>query len=386
VYDDTGDGQTFAYTIGLHDLGLPELHVWARPTHGHDPGADFSLSVKDLALLLNRFGAQLRNGDTTPGDTIVEEVDAGLTEIRYTIGQPGPAADVDAFHVHADATVIPVRWVLCRPEIGEPVHVPPERIAELARRCGLRPAPSTGPHTFGPWGPVIDELRALVEATAPNELFAVAANVLEVRDTLGWIVGVSATAARPAGRVAEHSAAIEAAHSDADLASADPCFDDPEDPDLRGGIANFLGQMLSAVYGGVAVVDALPPDSATLTTELAEMLANPRRSWKRLTAHAGADPVVRRWTRTFLRPDYSPRMEVPASPAELAAGHHARHEALRNGMGSAAWLRLGRGEDDHGGIVGDAICAAVLAAAGLISAGELATASAPARRLFRDQR
>jgi hypothetical protein len=66
VVDDTGGGQDLAYADGLHDLGLPELHVWARLAHGDDPGADFGLSVDDQCRLLNRFGAQLRSGDLAP--------------------------------------------------------------------------------------------------------------------------------------------------------------------------------------------------------------------------------------------------------------------------------------------------------------------------------
>ena len=40
VFDPDGTGRDFAYTIGLHTRGLPELHLWARPSLGEDPPGD----------------------------------------------------------------------------------------------------------------------------------------------------------------------------------------------------------------------------------------------------------------------------------------------------------------------------------------------------------
>ncbi|MDQ3484411.1 MAG: DUF4262 domain-containing protein [Actinomycetota bacterium] len=34
VFDPDGEGGDFADTIGLHRRGLPELHLWARPSLG----------------------------------------------------------------------------------------------------------------------------------------------------------------------------------------------------------------------------------------------------------------------------------------------------------------------------------------------------------------
>ena len=44
VFDPEGGGRDFAYSVGLTDRGLPELHLWARPSLGDDPGADWKLS------------------------------------------------------------------------------------------------------------------------------------------------------------------------------------------------------------------------------------------------------------------------------------------------------------------------------------------------------
>ncbi|GAA2147213.1 hypothetical protein GCM10009844_24220 [Nocardioides koreensis] len=45
VFDPDGEGGDFAYTIGLRERGLPELHLWARPTLGEDPGHDWGRST-----------------------------------------------------------------------------------------------------------------------------------------------------------------------------------------------------------------------------------------------------------------------------------------------------------------------------------------------------
>ena len=50
VFDPDGTGADFAYTIGLHTRGLPELHIWARPSLGDDPGADWMLSTRDRGI------------------------------------------------------------------------------------------------------------------------------------------------------------------------------------------------------------------------------------------------------------------------------------------------------------------------------------------------
>ena len=37
VFDPDGGGHDFAYTVGLDELALPELHLWGRPSLGEDP-------------------------------------------------------------------------------------------------------------------------------------------------------------------------------------------------------------------------------------------------------------------------------------------------------------------------------------------------------------
>lgn len=50
---DADQGSDFAYTVGLADRGLPELHVACRPSEGDDPGHDWRFSMRDMERLLN---------------------------------------------------------------------------------------------------------------------------------------------------------------------------------------------------------------------------------------------------------------------------------------------------------------------------------------------
>jgi len=56
VFDPDGAGGDFAYTIGLSERGLPELHLYARPSLGQDPGADWKFSCRDCCGILNELG------------------------------------------------------------------------------------------------------------------------------------------------------------------------------------------------------------------------------------------------------------------------------------------------------------------------------------------
>src|SRR5512145_1938854 len=47
VFDPQGGGADFSYTIGLWSRGSPELHLWARPSLGDDPGHDWAFSMRD---------------------------------------------------------------------------------------------------------------------------------------------------------------------------------------------------------------------------------------------------------------------------------------------------------------------------------------------------
>ena len=47
LIDPAGAGQDLAFSQGLAAFQLPELLLWARPTEGFDPGADWLLSHRE---------------------------------------------------------------------------------------------------------------------------------------------------------------------------------------------------------------------------------------------------------------------------------------------------------------------------------------------------
>lgn len=122
VFDPDGTGQDFAYTNGLHRRGLPELHVWARPTDGFDPGGDFMLSARDCMHLLNMWADELITGTLTVGDTRIVTMDGGLTTGVFTASGPISRREAEAFTVpDEDVQVITFKWELRRSP--EPVNL-----------------------------------------------------------------------------------------------------------------------------------------------------------------------------------------------------------------------------------------------------------------------
>ena len=91
VIDPDGGGRDHAYTVGLHERGQPELFLWARPTDGDDPGADWILSEYDLTSKLDQLGAQLIAGTVAPGATVEARYDAGTTRAQFRLQEPVPA-------------------------------------------------------------------------------------------------------------------------------------------------------------------------------------------------------------------------------------------------------------------------------------------------------
>ena len=118
VFDPDGAGQDFAYTVGLHARGWPELHLWARPTDGDDPGADWKLSPLDCTITLNAAARRLVAGELGPGDTWTDRMDGGATLMHVVVGDPVDRLDVDAFGVDPAAAVLPLRWSLQREPVG----------------------------------------------------------------------------------------------------------------------------------------------------------------------------------------------------------------------------------------------------------------------------
>ena len=184
VIDPDGGGRDHAYTVGLHDRGRPELFLWARPTDGDDPGADWILSEYDLTSKLDQLGAQLIDGAVAPGATIEAPTTPGRParssaskipsrpRARTDVGHADPGAvdlrdPVDvAPHAHrrrrelepTEVALLPADWPRSSARTAPPRwrSRPRRSLASSPRSsrssaCG--PAASTTPGPSCCWGP-----------------------------------------------------------------------------------------------------------------------------------------------------------------------------------------------------------------------------------------
>lgn len=97
VFDEEELGRDFAYTIGLHRFGRPELHLRSRPTHGDDPGgADWHLSMNDLGSILNRLGMSVLRREVAVGSKLDNACDGGATTLKMRLDPPEAAESLEA--------------------------------------------------------------------------------------------------------------------------------------------------------------------------------------------------------------------------------------------------------------------------------------------------
>ncbi|MBI4942311.1 MAG: hypothetical protein HY830_16325 [Actinobacteria bacterium] len=96
ICDADGDpAEACAVTVGLHDLGLPELVLPARPDN-LDPGVGWRLSHRDLTGVLGGLGDTLLRGDLWRRE-LRTELDTGVTAARMHAGYPVSLATLVEF-------------------------------------------------------------------------------------------------------------------------------------------------------------------------------------------------------------------------------------------------------------------------------------------------
>ncbi|HET6627885.1 MAG TPA: hypothetical protein VFG63_15950, partial [Nocardioidaceae bacterium] len=226
VFDPDGQGHDFAYTIGLFEAGLPELHMYARPGDGADPGADWKFSTRDCCSILNGLASMLVRGSLDIGSTVRREYDGGLAVVDYRVDPPGDRDELEAYGIHPDASVLPVRWSLTRPPEGPAVPLSEEaersarqRYEELLGRIDvdlplprgweLPAEPSFDvSQRFGPMTPLVLARAAHIFRSDARTVgdFAVLANAVEDAASLSY----PAVRARAIGRASGRTAAIDA--------------------------------------------------------------------------------------------------------------------------------------------------------------------------------
>ena len=149
VFDPDRSGQDFSYTIGLHDHGRPELHLWAHPNEGTDPGEDWSFSDLDRSSILQELAIRLMAGRAGVGHVWTETYDEGEAKVTFTVQPPGDRDFLQAWGTRPEAVVLPVSWSLERPPVGEAVPLAPaavmeayEQLASLVRHVPRGAAPA----------------------------------------------------------------------------------------------------------------------------------------------------------------------------------------------------------------------------------------------------
>jgi hypothetical protein len=232
VFDPDGTGADFAYTIGLHTRGLPELHIWARPTEGEDPGADWMLSTRDRGSVLNELAGLMVAGHLDVGSEVTREYDGGHTRVVYRIDPPGDREELQAFGVPEGVDVLPVRWELHRAPEGplRPLAAEAELgalqlYAELTSPGGARRRAPRGwqlpteptfepAQPFGPLTPLVLARAAQLWQADENTLVTLlrAAAKVDFYYSLTHAITVASAVARPHGRSAALTCLHERAH------------------------------------------------------------------------------------------------------------------------------------------------------------------------------
>lgn len=222
VFHNEDDSRDFAYTVGLAERGLPEVHMWARPSAGEDPGHDWRFSSHDAAVILNELAWRLIDGRIAPGDTYSQRFDAGMVQVTFELGAPVEAASLDAYQAEP-SSVIPLRWSLHRVPEGALVAMDRDAIdvaedAFFGLSAGFRRSegapggiwllpsvPSWDPRQrWGPRTPLVAAHAGVICAFSPEDMIGLVniAFPMEAARASGHPQLVARAAARRVGRSA----------------------------------------------------------------------------------------------------------------------------------------------------------------------------------------
>jgi hypothetical protein len=305
-YDSDHRGHDYAYTVGLHDHGQPELYLWARPTDGDDPGADWILGDLDLTIRLHEFGAALIAGTLAPGDSVDVAYARGFATASMILRRPVPAhgSALDVPQVAPDANVCEIRWSLEQRPLGPRRELTDAEVREARGRLAafigeLGAAPVTFPASarFGPHTPVVEVLRLQARSLDDHRAERLLDAVL-MPEIAGSDISPVLQAGRAAGLVDEVEEAFTLARVDAE-ALAERVYG--EDAELVREVTDLFGTVFSVAYGNEMVRHELPgpplPSSEVMWALLDPDGARTRRYVDRVTE---ADPVL---GRIFERPD-----------------------------------------------------------------------------------
>ena len=227
VFDDDALTDNFAYTVGLADRGLPELHIMAAPRQEFSD-SPWVLSAQDCATQLNSFARLLIDGKLKVGRPIIDLYDGGATTVVWTPTDPTDPDDVEAHCADPSSSVISVDGELQPAQSFPLTDLSPDSEkywrAELERivasvtpnRRGLRgfrapPLDSSfaSNQDYGPLSPlVLARAHALSQAT-PQMLAALIRRSMDAERCFS-AKAVAGTAHTHAKLVGRHFAALNA--------------------------------------------------------------------------------------------------------------------------------------------------------------------------------
>jgi len=324
IFDPEGTGADFSYTVGLHEKGVPELWLAARPSLGDDPGADWRLSLSDTGRILNELSWEWLSGSLAVGDTFERTYDAGLTRIEFQVDGPDDRERLEAFQTHDEASVVPVRWSLHRPPPGTNEPMTADAIAAadedygyLTEAIDVTAAEPAGwelptlpewstEQRFGPRHPLVVARAAWLWSADGDDALGVLSTMLEVNDylKLTWPMTAIQAVARAAGR----SAALEASQAAAaelvetmmpDWFDALDAALDLSDETAAARVVEMFVELAELTLGAEVVADLLPLDHrlaalGVLASARVPAGAPPGRDWLASDeVRAAVDQVVR---------------------------------------------------------------------------------------------
>lgn len=286
--DDTSPSFVYSIDAASHHAGGFDLHLWSQATDGTDPGVGFAFSQSDMARIVNATLEAIVAGEATVGDSWTESFDLGLTEVTFTIGEPGDREAVDAFRT--SSPVAPLRWSLSRPRVeGDEVAIA-ARMEQHVRGLlseWLVPVPDRRPGPYGPATFLIDAWAALISADAGSVFDVLRFQAKSVAATdLRRGLGVAATAASVTGRDAQFTEIVDVTRT-----FTVALWPDSGDGDTDRAVRSLLQQVLCAGAASWLVDDVIDqldrPDWFRFATRIGtELLWEPHVPHQRLSPKA----------------------------------------------------------------------------------------------------
>lgn len=295
----------FAYTVGLHDLGLPELFLAARPKQ--EDGGDWQLSSLDCRAELNRFARLLIEGSFL-GREHVAEYDGGLTFCSYTVRPAVPQAQTLAYLASPRAQVVVIDGALSPAEGVDPVPLDAdqdrrcrERLELLLARVDSRPPvprEPDRPHTdaefddgakFGRMTPLVQAARLDLARLDADAIVRIGylGHLIDHVGYLGHLRALLGAWAARTGRSSQLDAAEDLAY---DLVGRQfgATINGPlwrqvlnrsgltrrdDGPNVMSGLSGFVYSVVHAALAGEVLFDVLPLELSLGSTGLVEAAA-----------------------------------------------------------------------------------------------------------------